>query len=266
MWTRRVLNACVGAAILGCASAAVSAQAPALTTIVAGWNGVTIRGERQDLYYLPARGTSLHQNVIFMPGDGGWKGWAITVGETMASWGYDVYGLDTKTYLERFTAHGQLTDADVARDVCTMAHWTTGGSGARVSLVGWSEGAGLSVLAAAGGDEKKALAGLVTLGLPDENVISWHWSDNLESFVKKPREQTFHAADYMAKVAPLPLAMIESSNDEYVGVAESERLFAAAADPKRFDLVQAENHRFDGNHKEFFLKLQEELRWVGQPH
>jgi fermentation-respiration switch protein FrsA (DUF1100 family) len=205
--------------------------------------------------------------VIFMPGDGGWKGWAITVGETMASWGYDVYGLDTKTYLDSFTKHGSLTEADVARDVCAIANWTTGGAGSgRVSLVGWSEGAGLSVLAAAGSDGKSALAGLVTVGLPDENVITWHWSDNLESFVKKPHEQTFHASDYISKIAPLPLAMIESSHDQYVDVAESQRLFAAAAGPKRFDLIQADNHRFDGNHQEFFLKLQEELRWLGQTH
>jgi dienelactone hydrolase len=266
MWIRQVRNICVGAAILGCASTAVPAQSAAPVAPVPGWNDVTIRGERQDLYYLPAQGTSLHRKVVFLPGDGGWKGWAITVGETMASWGYDVYGLDTKTYLDTFTKRGRLTDANVASDLCTIVNWTSGGPGGRVSLVGWSEGAGLSVLAAAGSDGKKALAGLVTLGLPDENVITWHWSDNLESFVKKPREQTFHASDYIAKVAPLPLAMIESSNDEYVGVAESQRLFAAAADPKRFDLVQAENHRFDGNHREFFLKLQEELRWVGQAH
>jgi dienelactone hydrolase len=266
MWTRHVLNICVSAAVLGCAWAPVGAQTPASTVPVPGWNAVTIRGEPQDLYYLPARGTPLHEKVIFMPGDGGWKGWAITVGETMASWGYDVYGLDTKTYLDSFTKHGQLTEADVARDLCAIANWTTGGSGGRVSLVGWSEGAGLGVLAAAGSDGKKVLAGLVTFGLADENVIAWHWSDNLEALVKKPHEQTFHASDYMSKVAPLRLAMIEASNDRYVGVAESQRLFAAATGPKRFDLVQADNHRFDGNHKEFFLKLQDGLRWVEQDH
>jgi len=266
MWRRHVLSICVVAAVLACTPPAARAQMPAPAAPVPGWNGVTIRGERQDLYYLPARGTPLHHRVIFVPGVGGWKGWAITVGETMASWGYDVYGLDTKTYLDRFTKHGQLTEVDVARDVCTIANWTTGGSGGRVSLVGWSEGAGLGVLAAAGSDSKKALSGLITFGLADENVIAWHWSDDLESFVSKPHEPTFRASDFMSRVTPLPLAMIQSGHDQYVGVDESKRLFAAAGQPKRFDLVQADNHRFDGNHKEFFLKLHEGLQWVDQAH
>ena len=184
----------------------------------------------------------------------------------MASWGYDVYGLDTKTYLDSFTKRGQLTEADVSGDLRTMASWTTGASGDRVSLVGWSEGAGLGVLAAAGNDGKKALAGLITFGLADENVITWHWSDNLESFVSKPHERTFRASDYMSKVTPLPLVMIQSGHDQDVGVDESKRLFAAAAQPKRFDLVQADNHRFDGNHKEFFLTLREGLQWIDQAH
>ena len=59
-----------------------------------------------------------------------------------------------------------------------------------------------------------ALAGLITFGLADENVITWHWSDNLESFVSKPHERTFRASDYMSKVTPLPLVMIQSGHDQ----------------------------------------------------
>ncbi len=120
------LCGCCGSRLLAGGRARADAGARRAGTL--GWNGVTIRGERQDLYHLPARGTLLHHSVIFVPGVGGWKGWAITVGETMASWGYEVsHGLDTKTYLDRFTKHGQLTEADVARDFCMIANWTTGG-------------------------------------------------------------------------------------------------------------------------------------------
>ena len=266
MWTRHLLNVGLSAVFLTGWTAAAAAQTAAQGRPVAGTNVVTIRGERQDVYYLPAQGKPLHHNVLFVPGVGGWRGWAITVGEAMASWGYDVYGLDTKTYLDDFSSHGQLTEADVAGDMCAIAHWTTGGSAARVTFVGWSEGAGLGVLGAAGGASKKTLAGLITFGLADENVIAWHWSDNLESFIRKPQEPTFHAASYMSKVSPLPLVMIQSGHDQYVGVDESKRLFAAAAEPKQFKLVPADNHRFDGNHKEFFVKLREGLQWIDEAH
>jgi dienelactone hydrolase len=251
------VSLCVVAAV--CWTATAFAQAP-----VAGKNAVTVRGERQDVFYLPAGGTRLNQNVLFMPGVGGWRGWAITVAQTMASWGYDVYGVDTKIYLDGFSGKGRLTEADVTNDLRELAAWTTGGSRNRVILVGWSEGAGLGVLAASAADSRKTFAGLITFGLCDENVIGWHWSENITSLVKKPHEPTFRAGDYMTRVAPLPLVMIQSSHDQYVGLDEAKRLFTAAQEPKRFELVQADNHRFDGNHDGFFLKLRENLQWVSQ--
>jgi dienelactone hydrolase len=237
-----------------------SAQAAA----AAGATVVTIRGERQEMQYLPARGARLNRTVLFVPGDGGWEGWAITVAETIASWGYDVYGVDTKAYLVGFSRTGTLTEAQVTGDMCTLGAATIKASGNRVTFVGWSEGAGLGVLAAAGADSRKTFNGLITFGLSDENVIRWHWSENLTSLLKKPHEPTFSAASYIAKVAPLPLMMIQSSHDQYVGLDEAKRLFTAAQDPKRFDLVEGDNHRFDGNHDGFFLKLREGLDWTNQ--
>ena len=65
-------------------------------------------------------------------------------------------------------------------------------------------------------------------------------------------------------MAPLPLLMIQSSHDQYVPLDEARRLFETAQEPKRFELVQADNHRFDGNHEEFFDKLRDGLQWVTQ--
>ena len=45
---------------------------------------------------------------------------------------------------------------------------------------------------------------------------------------------------------------------------EARKLFDTAQEPKRFELVQAENHRFDGNHEAFFDKLRDGLHWVTQ--
>jgi uncharacterized protein len=253
------------------ASLAVSAML-LLTTIASGETAspaidtMTIRGQKQEIHYYPAAGTRLNKKLLFAPGVGGWRGWAITVAETMASWGYDVYGLDTKVYLDSFTGQTPLTETDVMNDFREIAAWMTQRSGERVTLVGWSEGAGLGVLVAAGENNKQTFSALVTFGLGDENVIGWHWSDNLTSFVKTPHEPTFRAADYMAKVAPLPLLMIQSSHDQYTPLDEANRLFALAREPKRFVLVQGLDHRFDGNQQEFFLRLREGLEWVDRAH
>ena len=69
-----------------------------------------------------------------------------------------------------------------------------------MTLVGWSAGAGLAVPAASGNEANNTFAGLITLGLGDENVLGWRWQDNLTYVTKgKPNEPTFRAMNYMAK-------------------------------------------------------------------
>jgi fermentation-respiration switch protein FrsA (DUF1100 family) len=183
----------------------------------------------------------------------------------MASWGYDVYGLDTRIYLDSFTGKTTLKETDVTNDFRQIAEWMTNGSGGRVVLVGWSEGAALGVLGAAGENNKKTFTGLITFGLGDENVIGWRWVDNLTSLIgKTPNEPTFRTADYIAKVAPLPLFLIQSGHDEYTPLDEAKRLFALAREPKRFVLVPAKDHRFDGNQDDFFRQLHEGMQWISQ--
>jgi dienelactone hydrolase len=236
-------------------------------TATPGKNIVTIRGQKQEIHYYPATGARLNQKVLFVPGVGGWRGWAITVARTIASWGYDVYGLDTMTYLRGFTGKTTLKETDVMNDFRQIAEWMTNRSGERLALVGWSEGAALGVLGAAGENNKKTFTGLITFGLGDENVIGWRWADNITSLIgKTPNEPTFRAADYMAKVAPLPLFLIQSGQDEYTPLDEAKRLFALAREPKRFVLVPAKDHRFDGNQEEFFRQLREGMQWISQTH
>jgi hypothetical protein len=57
--------------------------------------------------------------------------------------------------------------------------------------------------------------------------------------------------------------MLQSSRDEYVPLEEAKRLFERAREPKKFALIEAQNHRFDGNLEEFFRRLSEALRWAG---
>lgn len=228
-----------------------------------GKNIIAIRGQKQEIYYYPATGTKLNRKVLFAPGDGGWRGWAITIAQQMAGWGYDVYGLDTKTYLSGFTGGPGIKEGDVMSDFRQIAQWMTNGAGERVTLVGWSEGAGLGVLAAAGNANKRTFNGLVTFGLGDENVLGWCWKDNITYVTKsKPNEPTFHASGYMAKITPLPYVMIHSSNDEFVSFDEAKRLAVAAREPKRVSVIQANNHRFDGNTSEFYRALREGLQWM----
>jgi alpha-beta hydrolase superfamily lysophospholipase len=114
-----------------------------------GKNSVVIRGQRQKLYFYPGAGAAPHHKILFAPGDGGHRGFAIKIAENLALMGYDVYALDTKHYLSSFTGKTHLTESDVMADWRRLADCVTGNADEKITLAGWSTGAGLATLAAA---------------------------------------------------------------------------------------------------------------------
>jgi dienelactone hydrolase len=231
-----------------------------------GRNSVTLRGQPQDVYFYPAGGGSGRAagTVLYLPGDGGWRGFAIEMVKSMASFGYDAYAWDSKQYLESFTdGRGALKETDVMADFRFMTQWINQGKRDRVIVSGWSEGAGLALLAAASSDNKSTVRGLVAIGLPEYGILGWKLADNLTYLTKKaPSEPQFSTLPQMPKVAPLPLAMIYSTHDEYVPQERAKKLFDAASQPKRFFLVDARDHHYAGNQAEFFKALREALAWI----
>lgn len=250
-----------GLAILICFSVALSAQ-----EISPEKNAYKLRGKSVPITLFAASAPTKDTagEVLYMPGDGGLRGFSITICRTMSEWGYDVYALDTKAYLSGFT-EGKvvLKPEEVMGDLGEIGGWIQKDKTRRVSLVGWSEGAGLCLLGAADSSNKDIFCGLITIGLDDKPVLGWRLADDITWLTKtNPHEPVFDSFQYMHKVAPLPLWMIQSSEDVYVSPETAQELFEAAREPKRFNLIQAKNHRYDGNHEDFFKTLREGLTWI----
>jgi len=266
---RRVVRAWTAAALL-CVAAAVLVLyvvTRARPLPPEGKNALVIRGQQQDVYFYPAQGGAKDApKVLFLCGNGGWEGVAPDIAAETAKAGYDVYGFDTKNYLESFTTDaGALKEADVQRDMAEVARWMRTRWGERVTLAGQSTGAGLAALAAAPPESKELFKGVVVFGLSDKNELGWRTRDDITYITgADPDEPMFSASDYMGKVAPLPLCMIQSSGDQFVAREEAEGLFAAAQQPKLYKVVQADNHVFDGNTVGFYETLREGLAWVEQ--
>jgi dienelactone hydrolase len=230
-----------------------------------GENSLTLRGQAQEIYYYPAQGSGPHRSILFAGGDGGWHGFAITIAESMAAAGYHVYGLNARRYLMSFTGSSRLTPELIARDYRQIADWIRGGSSERILLVGWSEGAGLALAAAADSSNQQAFEGLVAIGMTEYNILALRWSDFGALAIKRlPNEPTFKSADFLARVSPLPLAMIASRRDAYVPPDATQKLFAAARDPKRLIFIDADDHKFGGHTREFLRTLNESLDWLMQ--
>ena len=78
---------------------------------------------------------------------------------------------------------------------------------------------------------------------------------------------SFSTASLVARVAPVPLAAIHSSHDEFVPLTEVQRVMAAAVAPKRLWIVPAADHRFSDNLAGFDARLADALAWMAeQPH
>jgi len=223
---------------------------------------VVIRGRTQTLHTYGTRGHG--DPVILASGDGGWIHLGPHAARTLEAAGFFVVGVDARAYLHSFTsAVSPLQRADVAGDFRDIAEWAAAGSGKRAILVGVSEGAGLSVLAASDARARSAMSGVVALGLPDVNELAWRWKDAVIYVTHGvPREPTFHVADVIAKVAPLPVAVIQSTRDEYVSLEAARALVALAGEPRRLWIVPAANHRFSGNLAELDRRLLDAVGWV----
>jgi phosphatidylglycerol lysyltransferase len=251
----------IGALILAF-SATVCAENPK-----PGKNELTIRGQRETVYFYPAEGDGPRRKILFAPGDGRWRGFAITITEELAKAGYDVYCIDTRRYLESFTGPVVLSTAEISADFNQMARWIQQGGQERLLLIGWSEGAGLALAATANAANQTILDGLLAIGTPEYNILAWHWTDIGAEITKKlPHEPTFKSADFIASVSPLPLFVIASTSNEYVTPEATRALFSAAREPKRLFMIDARDHKYSGNTEGFFRALREGLNWIQQQH
>jgi fermentation-respiration switch protein FrsA (DUF1100 family) len=227
-------------------------------------DSIVIRGHSQTIHVYGSRGAGAP--IVVSSGDGGWVHLAPHVAELLAEKGYFIVGFDVKAYLESFTTgSATLRPGDEPGDYRLLADYAARGSTEKPILIGVSEGAGLSVLAATDPQTKPRIGGVIGLGLPDMNELGWRLKDSIIYITHTaPNEPLFSTAGIVAKVAPLPLAAIHSTQDEFVPLAEAQQILQNAAPPKKLWVVKASDHKFSGNTVEFDQRLLEAIQWVKQ--
>lgn len=229
-------------------------------------SSITIRGKSQEIYLftnvaVQPDGTK----ILFLPGDAGCRGFAVTISEELAKAGYETYCLDTLHYLQSFTGSTVLATSQIASDFHQVADWIQHNDGGRLVLVGWSEGAGLGLVAAGSTTNQGIFAGLIAIGTPETNILAWRWRDAAAWITKGvPHEPTFKSADFVHSLFRLPLFFIASSSNEYITPEATRALFDRASEPKRLAIINAKDHKYSGNTGEFFTVLRQALNWVQQ--
>jgi len=252
---RRPVARCAAAACLWAATIGACARAQPTETL-------KIRGKDQLLRIYGTRGGD---PIVVSSGDGGWIHLGPDTAEFLAANGFFVVGFDVRAYLAGFTSGRVTLRAEEAPgDYKAIAEFASRGTGKKPILIGVSAGAGLSVLAATDPRAKTAFAGVVAVGIPARTELGWRWRDYVIYVTHAvPNEPTFGAAELVGKVAPLPLAAIHSTHDEFFSLGEVETLMQGARPPSRLWAVAASDHRFSDNVAEFDRRLVEAIDWIG---
>jgi dipeptidyl aminopeptidase/acylaminoacyl peptidase len=60
----------------------------------------------------------------------------------------------------------------------------------------------------------------------------------------------------------VPLALLHSTHDEFVGLPEVRVILAQAREPKKLWAIEASDHRFSDNRPELRRRLREAITWI----
>jgi predicted alpha/beta hydrolase family esterase len=216
--------------------------------------------------------------VIYVTGDGGWHRKDLDTYKHLIRWGYPVAGFSAPDYLDHLAggaaslrpdqlAHDFETIIDAARDDLGVRPAT------RVLLVGVSRGADLVVIAAAQRALRHVVSGVLAVALTRE-----------EEYVRRPRRlfrfrrraappPAAEGDDDLVMVEPYralrriaaPVALIQSSNDNYVRAADARVLFGPDDAIRRFHAIESKNHSFSDARGELFRQMQASLAWLVRP-
>jgi dienelactone hydrolase len=199
--------------------------------------------------------------VLFTSGDGGWSPFCADIAAHIAATGLTVVGIDIKEYLVNFASSQKPVSVDeLAHDYNSIAGLSTSQPGvntkSRLTLAGWSVGAGYSVLIASQPQFQDQVDRVVAISLPIYNELAWKPTDALIYITHgTPREKVFDARLYLEKPHLAPIVFLNATDDDTSPLKEAQSLYKSAAGSKQLYIVKASGHHFEGGEKEFYSDL-----------
>ena len=179
----------------------------------------------------------------------------------LGAWGYPLVGFDARDYVKHLGPSDTTTPARLAEDyraVIGAARQTLRIDRARpVVLVGVSRGAGLSVVAA--GELRDAISGVVAIALTrEEEYVRWY----RRLLVLPRREVMVDVEEYLPQLGDLPLAVVQSSRDNYLPGADARVLLGPDGPRRWLQVVEARNHSFSGARQVMYQATHRAIAWI----
>jgi len=235
---------------------------------------VPLRGRSFVLHgYIPAEILNDAPLVLYSSGSGGWHEFDDYIATSLAERGMPVFGVSTHSYLKDFYNDDHpATSTAVVEDYLELIRQARNIARVRaaqpVILAGWSLGAGYAPLVAADARIKPDVIGVISFSLSRENETALNVSHRLMSrMLGHTFGPSFDVSEYLARVAPVPVAIIQAARDRTASPQETQRLIQAispgqSSTIRLFQVTAGGSHSFAGARSQVDQTLDEVLGWI----
>jgi fermentation-respiration switch protein FrsA (DUF1100 family) len=246
----------MAAGLAACATGAPAGSAPLAleTDVVIHDHPLTLH-----LSLVPHHATS--PLILYATGDGGWFGSDKALFNEVARWGYPAAGFSARDYVTHLgdgvtALPVEEVAADFARLIRTAAAALGLPDATRVVLVGKSRGAGLDVAVAGQPALRARLQGVIAIGLTrEEEYVATRAADGSAKMLL-----TYPALPPIG--ADVPVAVIQSTHDDYVPAAEARTLFGPDTPSRTLRPIDSTDHNFGGAVPDLYREMTSCFDWI----
>ena len=218
------------------------------------------------LHFSRGAGGAPRPLLVYATGDGGWHRKDLDLYRHLVGFGYPTVGFDAHDYVTHLGDGDSTTPARLAADyerIISAAKETLQlPSGYPVVLVGVSRGAGLSVVAAGQRDLRPSIAGVLAVALTKEE----EYVKRLGRLRRRGRPpagpEMVEVYDYLARLGAMPIAVVQSTRDNYLPADAARKLFGPDNPHRWFQPIQAGNHSFGGARPRLYDAMERSLTWI----
>jgi hypothetical protein len=209
--------------------------------------------------------------VVFASGDGGVSGTSAAVLEHLAERGLWVAGFSSEDAFESVMSDpesARRSNYSAARDtfaaIVAQAKRAFGlADSTPIITAGMSRGANVVIASAGDPMLRPGMIGAVAIALTREfDALTVSDAAKKLSLVKTDDQGRIQTYPAIERLGSLPLAIIQSTNDDYVPSAESRRMLGADTATRRLYEVTSTNHDFDGGRDLLMRDLDDAIEWI----
>lgn len=264
-----VVNVLAGLLVAGCIPGAhvevIPGEVEFDRTIVLNHHGLSV-------HLAMPPGPSPGPLLVYATGDGGWHRKDLALYRQIVSWGRPVAGFSAHEYVSHLGgAADTTTPARLASDYLAIIALAKAElhlpADHPVILVGVSRGAGLSVVAAGQRTVKPVLTGVLAIALTKEEEYVRTLRRTSGANVRADRQEPsmVEVYQYLPRLRPLPIYVIQSTHDNYLPAAKARALFGPDANDHMFLPIESKNHNFSDAREAMYQAAREALDWLARP-